>query len=128
VGPWRNELAPYLAIRAPGTTIHESAANTYLDVYFQLGLIGIFAFLVLIALAFTRSWLLATRQASIVYLWPALTLTVLVSVGFVSSGVLADFGWLLVVVCSVTVARRLSWRNAFERVEPAAQSPTADLG
>ena len=48
-----------------------SALNAYLDVWIQVGLIGLFAFVFMVALAFAGSWLLASRQRSFVYAWPA---------------------------------------------------------
>lgn len=120
LGPWRDELNPYLSIYQPRYAVGESAASAYVDVWFQLGLGGLAAFLVLTLLALGRSWLLATRQSSIVYLWPALTLTLLVVAGTVSSAPLTEICWLLLVVCAVTAARRLSWRTAFQPVPAPA--------
>lgn len=45
--------------------------NAYLDVWFQLGLPGLVAF---VGLAFIRLWLLASRQRGFVYAWLALVL------------------------------------------------------
>ena len=58
-----------------------SALNAYLDEWFQVGLIGLFAFAFMVGLAFVRSWLLASRQRSFVYAWPALVLVVLLFTG-----------------------------------------------
>ena len=48
-----------------------SGMNAYLDVWFQLGLPGLVAF---VGLAFIRLWLLASRQRGFVYAWLALVL------------------------------------------------------
>jgi len=67
----------------------------------------------MVGLAFIRSWLLASRQRSFVYAWPALVLLVLLVTGLAESSLLVEFGWLTFVVCAVKASRELSWRKAF---------------
>jgi O-antigen ligase len=110
VGHWRQGLPPFIFVRDGQQT---SALNAYLDVWFQVGLIGLFAFVFMVGLAFIRSWLLASRQRSFVYAWPALVLVVLLVTGLAESSLLVEFGWLTFVVCSVKASRELSWRKAF---------------
>ncbi len=113
VGYWRTEVQPFPAFAIAGQREPTSALNAYIDVWFQLGLIGIFAFAVLAILALTRSWLLAGRQRSVVFVWPALVLLTLLVTSLAESSILVEYGWLLFVVCSVKAARELSWRSAF---------------
>ncbi|HEU4848925.1 MAG TPA: O-antigen ligase family protein [Terrimesophilobacter sp.] len=113
IGAWRGELVPFIGFRqfpggAPG-----SAANAYFDVWLQLGLAGLAAFLILVTLAFVRSWLLAVMRRSVVFAWPALVLLALVTTAAAESSVLVEFGWLSLVVCTVKASRELSWRQAF---------------
>ena len=72
-------------------------------------------------LALVRSWLLAVRQPSVVYLWPVLTLVALIGTAFTESAILVDFCWLTIVICVVKSANKLSWRTAFERMAPPLQ-------
>ena len=116
-GHWWEDLVPFLFIRDSSGNIPSSALNAYLDVWFQLGIIGLFAFVVLISLAFIRSWLLASRQRSVVYAWPALVLVVLLVSGLAESSLLVEFGWLTFVVCTVKASRELSWRKAFAETD-----------
>ena len=109
-GHWWEDIAPFTFIR---DGLQPSALNAYLDVWFQVGLIGLFAFVFMVGLAFIRSWLLASRQRSFVYAWPALVLVVLLVTGLAESSLLVEFGWLTFVVCSVKASRELSWRRAF---------------
>ena len=88
----------------------ETALNAYVDVLLQLGLVGLCAFIALMGLAFVRSWLLAANKRSVVYLWLALMLTVLVSISFAESSVLVEFGWLTLVICAIKASQDLSWR------------------
>ncbi len=110
VGYWWQGTPPFSFIR---DGLQSSALNAFLDVWFQLGLIGLVAFVFMVGLAFIRSWLLASRQRSFVYAWPALVLVVLLVTGLAESSLLVEFGWLTFVVCSVKASRELSWRKAF---------------
>lgn len=64
--------------------------NAYLDVWFQLGLPGLVAF---VGLAFIRLWLLASRQRGFVYAWLALVLLVLLNTALAESYLPVEFGW-----------------------------------
>jgi len=112
IGQWRPDLAPFTFFVAPGNREPTSAVNAYVDVWFQLGLAGLFIFAVLVGLAFVRSWLLAGRRRSIVFMWPALMLVVLIVSALAESSLLVEYGWLTFVVCCVKAARELSWRRA----------------
>lgn len=94
---------------------YSSGLNAYLDVYFQVGLVGAAAFVALIGLAFVRSWLLASNKRSLVYVWPALVLIVLIVTSLAESTVLVEYGWFLLLVCAVRAAQGLSWRSALAR-------------
>jgi O-antigen ligase len=113
IGYWRPELLPFFAIDTEAARPSASALNAFLDVWFQLGLVGLFAFLVLATLALVRSWLLASHRRSTVYAWPALVLVALIACSFAESSILVEFGWLTLVVCTVKASRELSWRQAF---------------
>jgi len=109
-GHWWEGIPPFTYIR---DGLQPSALNAYLDVWFQLGLIGLVAFVFMVGLAFIRSWLLASRQRSFVYAWPALVLLVLLVTALAESSLFVEFGWLTFVVCAVKASRELSWRKAF---------------
>jgi O-antigen ligase len=87
--------------------------NAFLDVWFQLGIIGVAAFVLLVGLAFVRSWLLAVRQRSVIFTWPAVVLAALLTASLAESGILIEFGWLTFVICCVKASQNLSWRTAF---------------
>src|SRR5690606_12570061 len=82
-------------------------------VWLQLGLAGLAVFVILVSLAFVRSWLLAVSRRSLVFVWPALVLLALITASFAESSILVEFGWLTLVVCIVKASRELSWRQAF---------------
>jgi len=122
VGLWPNEIVPFRELSGVTGRVTDSALNAYLDVWFQLGLVGFLIFLGFVGLTFTRSWLLASRRRNVVFAWPALVLVVLLVGALAESSILVDFGWLSLVICSVKAARELSWRRAF-REEDETPAP-----
>ncbi|TQL48633.1 O-antigen ligase [Homoserinimonas aerilata] len=121
IGQWNNQLPPYVLFVTGDMRETSSALNAYLDVWFQLGFVGLVAFIGVLGLAFTRSWLLAARQRSVMYTWPAIVLAALITAGLAESSLLVEFGWLTFVICCVKASQKLSWRRAFER--PLEQEP-----
>jgi O-antigen ligase len=118
-GRWHPDVAPYIALTTDKDRPASSALNAFLDVWFQLGIIGLVIFVGMLGLAFTRSWLLAGRRRSVIYAWPALVLIALLLVSLAESSILIEFGWLTFVVCCVTASRELSWRSALRTPPPA---------
>ncbi|TFB74181.1 exopolysaccharide production protein [Cryobacterium glaciale] len=111
-GFWPHDVTPYGWLEFTTGRLHATGLNAYLDVYFQVGLIGFLAFLALVLLAFVRSWLLASNKRSLVYVWAPLMLVTLLVTSAAESTILFEFGWLLLVICSVKAAQGLSWRSA----------------
>ncbi|HEY0250540.1 MAG TPA: hypothetical protein VGC41_03395 [Kofleriaceae bacterium] len=121
IGRWRTTIAPFYLFDVRGP--FASAYNALLDVWLQVGVVGLVLFLVLTGLAVTRSWLLAVRQVSIVYLWPALVVLALIASALTESAILVEFCWLTLVICVVKSANKLSWRVAFESINPRVTAP-----
>lgn len=121
IGLWQTDLPPFASFGFGSARPTASAVNAYLDVWFQLGLVGLFSFLLLVGLAFVRSWLLAARQHSVIFTWPALVLAALLIASLAESSILIEFGWLMFVICCVKASQQLSWRRAFQR--PLEQEP-----
>ncbi|MEL4319001.1 O-antigen ligase family protein [Leifsonia sp. YIM 134122] len=119
VGSWPTTL-PYLWLNITTGKTNAAGLNAYIDVYFQLGLVGFFAFVALLGLALVRSWILASDRRSVVYVWPALVLVALATVSFAESSALTESGWMLLIVCSVKASRSMSWRDALGRHDPAS--------
>lgn len=113
IGIWRTEIVPFTSFEAFTTRVPTSALLAPLDVWLQLGLVGVAILIGMLGLTFTRSWLLAARRRSVVFAWPALVLVVLLVSSLAESMILVEFGWLTFVVCCVKASRELSWRRAF---------------
>lgn len=121
MGQWNIGVPPYVSLATGSARSASSALNAYLDVWFQLGLVGLFLFVGLLGLAFTRSWLLAARKRSVVFTWPAVVLAALITASLAESVVLIEFGLMTVVICCVNASQNLSWRSALRR--PLEQEP-----
>jgi O-antigen ligase len=117
VGTWP-DAAPYTWIELATGRPHASALSAYVDVYFQVGVIGALTFIALVGVALVRAWLLASSRRSVVYVWPALMLVVIAVTSFAESFALVEGGWMLLVVCAVKAARDMSWRDALAAARP----------
>lgn len=122
VGYWRPDVLPFPIFTIAGEREPTSAVNAFLDVWFQLGFVGLAIFVGLVILTFTRSWLLAGRRRSTVFAWPALVLVALIITSLAESSILVEYGWLMFVVCTVKAAQELSWRGAFARADEPLES------
>jgi O-antigen ligase len=123
-GRWQPEVAPFFSLTVSPDRPAATALNAFLDVLFQLGIVGLVLFVGMLGLAFTRSWLLAGRRRSVIYAWPALVLMALILTSLAESSILVDFGWLTFVICCVKASQELSWRSALRRVELPSEKST----
>lgn len=121
IGQWNTTVQPYTAFDLGSGRGATSAVNAYLDVWFQLGFIGLTIFVGMLGLAFVRSWLLAAHQRSVQFTWPAVVLAAVVTASLAESGILIEFGWMTFVICCATASQSLSWRNALRK--PLEQEP-----
>jgi hypothetical protein len=112
IGPWRVSIFPFSALTFSSVRPTDSALNAFLDIWLQLGFIGVVLFIGMVGLAFSRSWLLAGARRSVVFAWPAASLVALIMVSLAESSILSDFGWMTFVICCVKASQELSWRSA----------------
>lgn len=115
VGAWPTDLYPFTAIQSSTGAYHPNGLNAYLDVYLQVGIIGLLLFIALIALAFSRSWLLASNRRSVVYAWAPLVLVSLLVTSVFESSILIESGWMLLIICTVKASQGMSWRLRLAR-------------
>jgi exopolysaccharide production protein ExoQ len=111
VGYWRPDLLPFSILRTTNGRVPSSALNAYLDVAFQLGIIGAAIFALFLGLALVRAWLVASTKRNVTHIWPALVLVALTVISLAESVALVEYCWFLLVVCAVKAAQELSWRN-----------------
>ena len=120
IGTWRDSIFPFSAIADASPRPVDSALNAFLDIWLQLGFIGVVIFTGMVGLAFSRSWLLAGARRSVVFAWPAASLVALIIVSLAESSILTDFGWMTFVICCTKASQELSWRSAL--LSPKATS------
>lgn len=114
-GLWRGDLVPYNIINALSSVPHPNGLNAYLDVLLQLGVAGVLIFGILTALALGRSWLVASNTRDVRQVWTPLVLIALIATSAAESAMLVDYGWVLLVICTVNAAQNMSWRSALPR-------------
>src|SRR5690606_24413713 len=110
--PWVEPFDDLVVIR--GVT-YLQAHNAWLDVFLQLGVIGLVVFGLLVATSIVRSWLLAidttgTRTGQHGLAWPASALPLVLLVGLLTQSIaesrlLIELGWTLLVIIAV----KTSW-------------------
>jgi O-antigen ligase len=110
IGYWAPWVAPFdtLVTKAGVRQLH--AHNAWLDVWLQLGVVGVIVFGALLAMAFGRSWSMATRiyatgepatrQPAAITLLPLLIVCALLVQSIAESRILVEYGWLLVILLS----------------------------
>lgn len=111
IGQWQTQIAPFSALDSASRPTN-TALNAFVDVWFQLGIVGLVLFAGLVGLTFSRSWLLAGRRRSIVYAWPAAIMIALGVLSLAESSILTEFGWMCFVICCLKASQELSWRTA----------------
>lgn len=113
-GLWPDRVSPYGWLDFVTGRDQNSGLNAFLDVYFQVGLVGFVSFVALVGLAFWRSWLLASNKRTLVYVWSPLVLVILIVTSAAESTALIEFGWLLLLVCALKAAQGKSWRSLLQ--------------
>jgi O-antigen ligase len=111
VGLWPTKVFPFSTVHMRSGRVAGSALNAFVDVWFQLGLIGLALLVLALGLGFARSWLVASEARSTVNVWPALTLALLAATGMAESYLLAEGGLVLAFAACIAAARKRSWRK-----------------
>jgi O-antigen ligase len=111
--PWAdpfNNLAHHAGIR------QLQAHNTWLDVAFQLGLVGLLIFIALVSAALVKAWQHAVDRPQeapgaplrhrAVTLLPLLILVALIVQSFAESRLITEYGFALLIVIAIKTKRR----------------------
>jgi O-antigen ligase len=77
------------------------AHNAFLDVWLQLGVLGLGLFICLLGFTFVPLWRLAVRHTSPLYLWPILVFVGLIVQNFTESRLLIEIGWVLLALFAI---------------------------
>jgi exopolysaccharide production protein ExoQ len=118
VSYWIPISEPFTDLAERNGVVYLQAHDAYLDVWFQLGWIGLALFLLVVAGVVLRAWSWATDRRvlgvgrempwSALDLLPVLLLTLLLVHGLAESRLIVEWGWALFVIV-VVVTRRDAW-------------------
>jgi exopolysaccharide production protein ExoQ len=117
ISNWVPGVKPFEGLVVIDRVPYYQAHNAYLDVWMQIGLVGLLLFLAVIVLTFVKAWRLAVRHTSALYLWPVLSFVGLLVWSATESRMLIEIGWVLLVLFAVKV-----WEPE-ETLEPRGRSP-----
>jgi O-antigen ligase len=98
ISHWVPGVKPYEGLVVINNVPYYQAHNAFLDVWLQLGVIGLLIFGLLILFTFIPLWRLAVRHTSSLYLWPILLFIGLLVQALVESRMLIEIGWVMLVI------------------------------
>jgi hypothetical protein len=117
ISHWIPGVAPYEGLIVIENVPHFHAHNAFLDVWLQLGIIGLGIFLWLIWTTFARVWKVAVVHTNPLYFWPLFAFMVISTQALTESRLLIENGWMLLVLLA------LKSRAPFENLEPLGLTP-----
>ncbi|MEF3405239.1 O-antigen ligase family protein [Agromyces sp. CCNWLW203] len=127
VGYWVPWVEPFEGLAVRKGVTYLQAHNAWLDVWMQLGIIGVIAFASIVIGALWRSWFLAVDRPmdaagrplphSAAALVPLLLLVALIGQSFAESRLLIESGWLLLIAIAWSTKRR-QWEHEPLPAEP----------
>ncbi len=110
VGYWVPWLEPFKSLAVIKGVTYLQAHNAWIDIYFQLGVIGLIVFGLLVVTTLIRSWIMAIeagpRRARLVELFPFLVMVALIVHSLAESRLLVEILFALLVIASIRSAQR----------------------
>lgn len=117
ISHWIPGVAPYDGLIVIDNVPHFHAHNAFLDVWLQLGIVGLGVFLWLMISTFIRVWKVAVVHTNPLYLLPLFTFMVIATQALAESRLLVENGWVLLVLLAIKS------RELFENLEPVGGTP-----
>jgi O-antigen ligase len=117
ISHWIPGVPPYEGLIVIDQVPHYHAHNAFLDVWLQLGLVGLGVFVWLVASTFVRVWKIAVLHTNPLYLWPLFAFMVIATQALTESRLLIENGWVLLVLLA------LKSREPFDNLEPVGLTP-----
>jgi exopolysaccharide production protein ExoQ len=107
IGYWAPWIEPFDDLVVINGVTYLQAHNAWLDVFLQLGVIGLIVVGLFVATTLVRTWTFAIDRGGVIALVPAALLTALLVQGLAESRLLIEIGWaLLVMIAVATTVRR----------------------
>lgn len=109
---WLPGLEPFEGLVVIGKVPQYHAHNAFLDVWMQLGIVGLVLFVIVLATTFYRLWKIAVLHTNPLYLWPLFAFMVIATQSLTESRLLVEGGWVLLVLLAAKS------REPFDLLEP----------
>lgn len=116
IGYWVPGVEPWEGLAVINSVPLYQAHNALLDVFVQLGFVGVLVFLWLLTETFVRLWHIAVRHTSPLYLYPLFIFLVVAAQSLTESRLLIEASWVLLVLVAV------KGREGFTQLEPMGTS------
>ena len=116
IGYWIPGIEPWEGLVVINRVPMYQAHNALLDVWVQLGVVGLVAMIWLLIQSFIRLWRIAVRHTSPLYLYPLFIFLVITAQSITESRLLIEISWVLLVLVSVKS------REGFSDLEPMGTS------
>lgn len=117
ISHWMPGVEPFEGLVVINKVPYYQAHNAYLDMWLQLGAIGLLLLLILVAMTFVKLWRLGVRHTNPLYLWPMLVFFGLLAQNLTESRMLLEIGWVLLVLMAVKA------NDPDDLLEPRGKTP-----
>ena len=117
ISHWMPGVKPFEGLVVINKVPYYQAHNAYLDMWLQLGAIGLLLLLILVAMTFVKLWRLGVRHTNPLYLWPMLVFFGLLAQNLTESRMLLEIGWVLLVLMAVKA------NDPDDLLEPRGKTP-----
>jgi len=117
ISHWMPGVEPFEGLVVINKVPYYQAHNAYLDMWLQLGAIGLLLLLILVAMTFVKLWRLGVRHTNPLYLWPMLVFFGVLAQNLTESRMLLEIGWVLLVLMAVKA------NDPDDLLEPRGKTP-----
>jgi len=100
-GVWVPGVKPYEGLVVINGESYYQAHNAYLDMWLQLGAVGLVLFIVLLTRTFVKTWRLGVHHTNVLYLWPLLVLITQLVRGVTESRLLVQSSMMMLILFAV---------------------------
>jgi O-antigen ligase len=101
IGAWVPGVKPYEGLIVINGEKYYQAHNAYLDIWLQLGAVGLILFGILLTRVFVKTWRLGVHHSNALYLWPLLILMTQLVRGITESRFLIGSAMMLLILFAV---------------------------
>jgi O-antigen ligase len=100
-GVWVPGVRPYEGLVVINGEKYYQAHNAFLDIWLQLGAVGLVLFMILLIRVFVKTWRLGVHHSSALYLWPLLLLVTQLVRGITESRLLIQSAMMMLILFAV---------------------------